>query len=149
MVEWYWLIVAVVITIIIVVLFVNLFVIPDKELDYELEKLKEKMREKPFEQCVFDFVNFKIPLLETTEELEERLADRKLQEEFPLTYSIKHNENSFVELFVSGKSIGRYEIEEAIDFSKKYLKQEFKCENEKYYGLRRKENGTKKNIRIN
>ena len=147
MVEWYWLIVAVVITIIIVVLFVNLFVIPDKELDYELEKMK--MREKLFEQCGFGFVNFKIPLLETTEELEERLADRKLQEEFPLTYSIKHNKNSFVELFVSGKSIGRYEREEAINFSKKYLKQEFKCENEKYYGLRRKENGTEKNIGIN
>ena len=59
------------------------------------------------------------------QQLEEQLADINLHEKYPLCHNIQHKEAIFVEFFVNGKSIGKFTKDGAVDFAKKYLKQDY------------------------
>ena len=61
----------------------------------------------------------------TKQQLEEQLADINLYEKYPLCHNIQHKEAIFVEFFVNGKSIGKFTKDGAVDFAKKYLKQDY------------------------
>ena len=114
----------------------NLFkaILEDKEelLKNRTEKLIYQLKQTAMYRDAYVELKNKVkqPMDETDnvprkQQLEEQLADINLYEKYPLCHNIQHKEAIFVEFFVNGKSIGKFTKDGAVDFAKKYLKQDY------------------------
>lgn len=85
--------------------------------------------------------NHEFDLVFSKKDLKFLLAEIELKEEYPLAYSIKHNDSDYIEIYINGKFKDKYTREYAWTWAKSYATKYDYKQNDNVYELNDKKEG--------